>query len=204
MEACTPAVRRPPRQNPARSRGSLIRAFAQSLCIAQGTTAATLGRRQVLAFFEDHGDEGGWQAFVEPFVILLILIINAIVGVWQEHNAENALDALKQLQSCAAKCIRNGELLPNVPAADLVPGDIVEIHVGDKVQRYHHYHDLRLLVPSLHHRRLSPFPTQRVAPPAEGRAAGGSGGAEVGLSASLLIDAPLREVHYPEGVYVHM
>jgi len=94
----------------------------------------------VLAFFEDHGEEGGWQAFVEPFVILLILVINAVVGVWQEHNAENALDALKQLQSCNAKCIRNGELLPNVPASELVPGDVVEIRVGDKVPA-----DVRLL-----------------------------------------------------------
>jgi len=84
-----------------------------------------------LAFFED--SEEGLQAFVEPFVILLILVLNAIVGVWQEHSAENALEALKELQSCTAQCIRDGELVPDVPAADLVPGDIVHINVGDKV-----------------------------------------------------------------------
>ena len=97
--------------------------------------AATLSF--VLAFFEE-GDT--FEAFVEPFVILLILIINAIVGVWQEHSAENALEALKELQSCTAKCMRDGRLTPDVPAAELVPGDVVIIGVGDKVPA-----DLRLL-----------------------------------------------------------
>jgi Ca2+-transporting ATPase len=84
----------------------------------------------VLACFEE-GE--GVEAFVEPFVILLILVINAVVGVWQEHNAESALEALKQMQSATAKCIRGGELVPDLPAEELVPGDIVEIGVGDKV-----------------------------------------------------------------------
>ncbi|KAL1521948.1 hypothetical protein AB1Y20_021595 [Prymnesium parvum] len=90
--------------------------------------AATLSF--VLAFFEEEEDS---SAFIEPFVILLILILNAIVGVWQEHNAENALEALKELQSCHAKVYRDGVLNPELPAAELVPGDLVEVSVGDKV-----------------------------------------------------------------------
>ena len=84
----------------------------------------------VLAFFEevDH-----WvEAFVEPAVILLILIINAIVGVWQESNAENALEALKQMQSLHAPTLRDGIWYEELPTEELVPGDIVKIEVGDK------------------------------------------------------------------------
>ena len=84
-----------------------------------------------LAFAEE-GDDFA-QAMVEPFVILLILIINAIVGVWQEHNAESALEALKELQTCTAQVVREGVLVPDLPASELVPGDVVELQVGDKV-----------------------------------------------------------------------
>ncbi|XP_057953655.1 calcium-transporting ATPase 4, endoplasmic reticulum-type-like [Malania oleifera] len=95
----------------------------------------------VLAWYD--GDEGGEMeitAFVEPLVIFLILIVNAIVGVWQENNAEKALEALKEIQSEHATVIRDGRKVPNFPAKELVPGDIVELHVGDKVPA-----DMRIL-----------------------------------------------------------
>jgi len=82
----------------------------------------------------------GITAFVEPIVILLILIINAGVGVWQESNAENALEALKKLQPRNSKCIRDGRMNHELPARELVPGDIVHVHVGDKIPA-----DLRII-----------------------------------------------------------
>ncbi|XWS43668.1 hypothetical protein CRYUN_Cryun16bG0123000 [Craigia yunnanensis] len=88
----------------------------------------------VLAWYD--GEEGGEMeitAFVEPLVIFLILIVNAIVGVWQENNAEKALEALKEIQSEQATVIRDGVKIPNFPAKELLPGDIVELKVGDKV-----------------------------------------------------------------------
>ncbi|KAI9196320.1 hypothetical protein LWI28_022905 [Acer negundo] len=88
----------------------------------------------VLAYID--GEEGGEKeitAFVEPLVIFLILILNAIVGIWQESNAEKALEALKEIQSEQATVIRDGKRKSNLPAKELVPGDIVELKVGDKV-----------------------------------------------------------------------
>lgn len=88
----------------------------------------------VLAWYD--GEEGGEMeitAFVEPLVIFLILIVNAVVGVWQENNAEKALEALKEIQSQQASVVRDGKRVSSLPAKELVPGDIVELRVGDKV-----------------------------------------------------------------------
>mmetsp|Transcript_8521 Transcript_8521/g.10225 ORF Transcript_8521/g.10225 Transcript_8521/m.10225 type:complete len:1049 (+) Transcript_8521:208-3354(+) len=79
------------------------------------------------------GESFSLAHFVEPGVILLILILNAIVGVWQESNAEKSLEALKEMQPDTARTLRNGMWENDLPARELVPGDIVELSVGDKI-----------------------------------------------------------------------
>ncbi|TPX68927.1 hypothetical protein SpCBS45565_g02796 [Spizellomyces sp. 'palustris'] len=85
----------------------------------------------VLAFLETDEKEAG-TAYVEPIVILLILIANAVVGVVQETKAERAIEALQEYSPDEAKVVRNGSI-QKINARELVPGDIVHLAVGDKI-----------------------------------------------------------------------
>ena len=76
--------------------------------------------------------EGDAKAFFEPCLILLIVILNAIMGVLQESKAERALDALKGLSAPHARVLRDGQE-QIVDAASLVPGDIIRLEAGDFV-----------------------------------------------------------------------
>ncbi|KAL1920905.1 uncharacterized protein VTP21DRAFT_11540 [Calcarisporiella thermophila] len=84
----------------------------------------------VLAFMEEENESG--TAFVEPIVILLILIANAVVGVVQETNAEKAIEALKEYSPDEAKVLREGSF-HKIDATELVPGDVIDLSVGDQV-----------------------------------------------------------------------
>jgi Ca2+-transporting ATPase len=79
----------------------------------------------VVAWYEGEG-------FFEPILILLIVVLNAVIGVVQEGKAEKALDALKDLSAPHARVIREGREMI-IDAYQLVPGDIISLEAGDYV-----------------------------------------------------------------------
>ena len=70
--------------------------------------------------------------FFEPALILLIVVLNAVLGVVQESKAEKALDALKNMSAPHARVIRDGAEQV-IDASGLVPGDIIRLEAGDFV-----------------------------------------------------------------------
>ncbi len=76
--------------------------------------------------------EKNWGDIFEPILILIIVIVNAIMGVTQEGKAEAALQALKNMSAPHAKVIRDGKE-QIIEASELVPGDIILLEAGDNV-----------------------------------------------------------------------
>ncbi|MDR1565484.1 MAG: cation-translocating P-type ATPase, partial [Oscillospiraceae bacterium] len=75
-------------------------------------------------------DHEGFSGFFEPALILFIIILNAIMGMFQEGKAEKALDALKSLSAPTAR-VRRGGREEIIDAKLLVPGDIILLEAGD-------------------------------------------------------------------------
>ena len=82
------------------------------------------------------------KEFFEPSLILLIVFLNALMGVIQENKAEKALEALQNLSAPHARVIRNGKE-EIIDASKLVKGDIIKLEAGDFVPA-----DARLLTSS--------------------------------------------------------
>lgn len=74
----------------------------------------------------------GMEGLTDAFIILLVVILNAIMGVFQEAKAEEAIDALRKMASPSAKVRRDGTI-KNVKSTELVPGDIIILEAGDVV-----------------------------------------------------------------------
>ena len=72
------------------------------------------------------------EGITDTIIILVVVIVNAIIGVAQENKAEKSLEALQKLSAHASKVVRNGNIVV-VPSRELVQGDIVVLETGDYV-----------------------------------------------------------------------
>ncbi|MDR0680228.1 MAG: calcium-translocating P-type ATPase, PMCA-type, partial [Dysgonamonadaceae bacterium] len=78
------------------------------------------------------------EGFTDAIIILIIVVVNAVIGVLQEDKAEKSLEALEKMAAPQCKVIREGKVL-TVESRKLVPGDLVILDTGDSIPA-----DLRL------------------------------------------------------------
>ncbi len=95
--------------------------------------AAAVVSASIAIFQKEYGE------LIDSAIIMLIVLINAIIGLVQENKAENALDALKNLNKPYSKVLRGGKLA-QIKSEELVVGDVVQLDAGDIVPA-----DLRLI-----------------------------------------------------------
>ena len=72
------------------------------------------------------------ESFADVFIILFVVILNAVMGVVQESKAEEAIDALKSMTAATSKVMRDGRLTV-LKSEELAPGDVIHLEAGDAV-----------------------------------------------------------------------
>ena len=68
----------------------------------------------------------------DVFIIMFVVIANAVLGVYQENKAESAIEALQAMSAAQSKVYRSGEMIV-IPSSELVPGDVIALEAGDNV-----------------------------------------------------------------------
>lgn len=76
------------------------------------------------------GGEG--EGYADVIIIMVVVLINAVLGVYQESKAEKAIEALQEIAAATSKVIRDGKLI-DIKSEDLVVGDVVVLEAGDSV-----------------------------------------------------------------------
>ena len=72
------------------------------------------------------------ESFADVIIILAVVIVNAVLGVYQENKAEKAIEALQEMSAATSKVLRDGKLV-TVHSEELVPGDVIMLEAGDAV-----------------------------------------------------------------------
>ena len=111
---------------------SLIRRFFEQL--AEPMTIILIVAAIISAGVEIYNgvSSGHWEFPADVVIIMAVVLINAILGVFQESKAEKAIEALQEMSKAQSKVLRDGKLI-TVPSEDLVVGDVIILEAGDAV-----------------------------------------------------------------------
>ena len=111
---------------------SLIKRFFKQL--AEPMTIILLVAAAISAGVEIYNGvaSGHWEFPADVVIILAVVLINAILGVFQESKAEKAIEALQEMSKAQSKVLRDGKMI-FVPSEDLVVGDVIILEAGDAV-----------------------------------------------------------------------
>ena len=111
---------------------SLIHRFFKQL--AEPMTIILLVAAAISAGVEIYNgvSAGHWEFPADVVIIMAVVLINAVLGVFQESKAEKAIEALQEMSKAQSKVIRGGKLL-SVASEELVVGDIIILEAGDAV-----------------------------------------------------------------------
>ena len=72
------------------------------------------------------------ESFADVFIILAVVVVNAVLGVYQENKAEKAIEALQEMSAATSKVLRDGKLV-TIHSEELVPGDVILLEAGDAI-----------------------------------------------------------------------
>lgn len=86
----------------------------------------------LISAFSPQSQEEALPLWIEPLVILLILIANGFIGIYQDLGAERSMEMLKKMESVKSEVLRNS-VWEMIKSRDLLPGDIVRLKTGDQV-----------------------------------------------------------------------
>ena len=73
-----------------------------------------------------------FESWIEAGVVAAVILLNVVVGFFQEYSAEKTMDSLRSLSSPTANVVRNSEAMV-IPSGEIVPGDLVEVKMGDTI-----------------------------------------------------------------------
>jgi hypothetical protein len=82
----------------------------------------------MLVLFLAMGVSFGIKSFIEGGVVTAVVILNIVVGFFQEYSAEKTMESLRGLSSPSANVIRHGNA-KQIPSPELVPGDVIEVPI---------------------------------------------------------------------------